>query len=61
MIPHVEQQNLLAAPTEKVLILSAIPVFLPHLVFMAAFPVSLNIWGDVKNSVLSLSSAVLSR
>lgn len=55
MMPHVEQQNLLSAPTEKVLILSAIPVFLPHLGFMAASRVLSNIWaGMLKNYVLSL-------
>ncbi|MDM9241432.1 aromatic amino acid transport family protein, partial [Klebsiella pneumoniae] len=38
MIPHVEQQNLLAAPTEKVLILSAIPVFFTSFGFHGSVP-----------------------
>lgn len=38
MMPHVEQQNLLSAPTEKVLILSAIPVFFTSFGFHGSVP-----------------------
>ncbi|MEQ4704644.1 tyrosine transporter TyrP [Providencia huaxiensis] len=49
MIPHVEQQNLLAAPTEKVLILSAIPVFFTSFGFHGSVPSIVKyMGGDVK-------------
>ncbi|MCW2254796.1 tyrosine-specific transport protein [Providencia alcalifaciens] len=38
MMPHVEQQNLLSAPTDKVLILSAIPVFFTSFGFHGSVP-----------------------
>ena len=38
MMPHVEQQNLLSAPTEKILILSAIPVFFTSFGFHGSVP-----------------------
>lgn len=38
MMPHVEQQNLLSAPIEKVLILSAIPVFFTSFGFHGSVP-----------------------
>nr|ELR5229282.1 tyrosine transporter TyrP [Providencia rettgeri] len=49
MMPHVEQQNLLAAPTEKVLILSAIPVFFTSFGFHGSVPSIVKyMGGDVK-------------
>ncbi|MEQ4651385.1 tyrosine transporter TyrP [Providencia hangzhouensis] len=49
MIPHVEQQNLLAAPTEKILILSAIPVFFTSFGFHGSVPSIVKyMGGDVK-------------
>ncbi|MCB4829303.1 tyrosine transporter TyrP [Providencia rettgeri] len=49
MIPHVEQQNLLSAPTEKVLILSAIPVFFTSFGFHGSVPSIVKyMGGDVK-------------
>ncbi|AVE43369.1 tyrosine transporter TyrP [Providencia stuartii] len=49
MMPHVEQQNLLSAPTEKVLILSAIPVFFTSFGFHGSVPsVVKYMGGDVK-------------
>ncbi|MDX7422474.1 tyrosine transporter TyrP [Providencia rettgeri] len=49
MMPHVEQQNLLAAPTEKILILSAIPVFFTSFGFHGSVPSIVKyMGGDVK-------------
>ncbi|WP_236620692.1 tyrosine transporter TyrP [Providencia sneebia] len=49
MMPHVEQQNLLSAPTEKVLILSAIPVFFTSFGFHGSVPSIVKyMGGDVK-------------
>lgn len=49
MMPHVEQQNLLSAPTEKVLILSAIPVFFTSFGFHGSVPSFVKyMGGDVK-------------
>lgn len=49
MMPHVEQQNLLSAPTEKILILSAIPVFFTSFGFHGSVPSIVKyMGGDVK-------------
>ncbi|ELX8378262.1 tyrosine transporter TyrP [Providencia stuartii] len=49
MLPHVEQQNLLSAPTEQVLILSAIPVFFTSFGFHGSVPSIVKyMGGDVK-------------
>ncbi|WP_231906724.1 MULTISPECIES: tyrosine transporter TyrP [Providencia] len=49
MVPHVEQQNLLSAPTQKVLILSAIPVFFTSFGFHGSVPSIVKyMGGDVK-------------
>ncbi|MDD9340479.1 MAG: tyrosine transporter TyrP [Providencia heimbachae] len=49
MVPHVEQQNLLSAPTQKVLILSAIPVFFTLFGFHGSVPSIVKyMGGDVK-------------
>lgn len=49
MMPHVEQQNLLSEPTEKVLILSAIPVFFTSFGFHGSVPSIVKyMGGDVK-------------
>ena len=49
MIPHVEQQNLLSAPTEKILILSAIPVFFTSFGFHGSVPSIVKyMGGDVR-------------
>ncbi|HBO21895.1 MAG TPA: tyrosine transporter TyrP [Providencia sp.] len=49
MMPHVEQQNLLSAPTEKILILSAIPVFFTSFGFHGSVPSIVKyMGGDVR-------------
>lgn len=61
MFPHVEQLNLLSAPTDKILILAAIPVFFTSFGFHGSVPsVVKYMGGDVKKLrvIFILGSAI---